>query len=190
MISIRAEHAPLVQPAITGLRTHYAATNLDDQVLRSTKKAAKKELHDVHVDRPSIRFQPSWTDFTARSERLAKRRVGLPMPELPLGFPREITGARVWSGRDIEILDDFIIELSSEEITEIEVALVYFQSKCSRTCTQLFSRLIVSLFRSSWKRGACSSVQRFISPTNPRSSLGERVARLACWSWTSNTSRT
>ena len=132
MIGIRAEHAPLVQPGATGLRAHYAATNLEDQVLRSanaTTKVIDEEIGDFRVVRPSIQFQPSWIDFAARSERLAKQREGLPIRDLPEGFPQEITGTRAWSGRDVKSLDGFIIELSGGDIAEIEAALAYFRSE-------------------------------------------------------------
>ncbi|KAF2761734.1 Clavaminate synthase-like protein [Pseudovirgaria hyperparasitica] len=88
-------------------------------------KSKQAPEDSIEVVRPSIKFEPDRADFEARVKRLeATRDVNEPLPK---GFPRAITGPRVWYGRDIGGVDALITELTKDEIAEVEAALQYFK---------------------------------------------------------------
>ncbi|CAO2655440.1 Nn.00g105040.m01.CDS01 [Neocucurbitaria sp. VM-36] len=106
---------------VSGLRKLYAATAPTEQVLRSNKPLEAQE----HVLRPSINFEPDRADYEARSKRILQNWS--PSVDLSDGFPREISGPRVWDGKKVGGVAAFALQLNPEEIEEIESALNWFK---------------------------------------------------------------
>ena len=61
---------------------------------------------------------------------------GDPDGPLPTGFPLQTSSAAVWSGQDLN-LHDLIIELSAEDVHEIEVALAKVKGSLATSSLQL-----------------------------------------------------
>ena len=81
----------------------------------------------IEVERPSISFHPSLQRHQSRVNRLAKLRGGLPMPNLPLGFPSSIEGPRLWSVEDSQDMSSFVETLTSNDVGELETALANYK---------------------------------------------------------------
>ncbi|SLM34574.1 Taurine catabolism dioxygenase TauD/TfdA [Lasallia pustulata] len=130
VLAIQSELSFDPHKQFTGLRSRYFAATPNAQILRHVKNDAPEDhgvLADTEIRRPSIRFQPSWEDYSARSKRVTRQRSNFPGEALPEGFPPLITGPRTWSGRDIATPDKFTFQLSSADLAEIESALAQFK---------------------------------------------------------------
>lgn len=119
---LSASPVPFPSFSPTGLRKLYNASALRDQVLRSTKP-----VPDESIARPSIKFIPDRADYDGRTKRIHEKLT--PGAKIPDGFFNEITGSRTWDGKDIDIIEDFIIQLTAEEVNEIEGAMKWFKGK-------------------------------------------------------------
>ena len=108
----------------SGLRELYHASDPQDQVIRSTKT---RDDFEAEVKRPSIKFQPVQAEYEARSERILANLP--PGATLPKEYPKEVTGERLWIGKEVGGVDAFAVQLSSAEIEEIENALKEFKGK-------------------------------------------------------------
>ena len=147
-IGIIPTASPCDQRDFDGLRSHYFASTPERQVLRS------KKAEDVNVDyscdaagriRPKIQLQPSLEDYLERSQRV--RMAGFSTTGLPQGFPQEITGSRVWSGLDGTSIEQFIVQLSGKDITELESAVAGFQCE-SQKLSHFPFRALTNFFHS------------------------------------------
>ena len=121
-------------PAKGGLRQRYMATNALSQILRPVPKddAADDEIFaDLKgPERPVIGFMPDRANFERRVASLqATREKGQPVNKLRLEkLPAQITGPRLWTPANQNVqLEHFVIQLSPEDVREIEHALRYFQ---------------------------------------------------------------
>jgi len=89
-------------------------------------KVAKETGQEIV--RPDISWIPSYKVCKDREERLKllhpNRRTTLP-PE----WPAEVKVPRVWSGSDFKSEDEYVVQLSVEDIAEIETGLAHFKSE-------------------------------------------------------------
>ncbi|KAI4129298.1 MAG: hypothetical protein LQ347_003848 [Umbilicaria vellea] len=116
VLAIQSEHN--LDSLFTGLRSHYLAVTPQAQIIRPVKKDDPDDdtiLTDVEIERPSIGFQPSWEEYSARSTKLAKARPNHLGEALPEGLPSSIIGPRVWSGQDISTPEKFIVKFSEAD---------------------------------------------------------------------------
>lgn len=135
VLAIQSELSSEPQKPFTGLRSHYLAATPRAQIIRPVKKEGPDDdiiLADVEIDRPSIGFQPSWEEYSARLKKLAKARPNHLNDTLPEGFPSCITGPHVWSGQDISTPEKFIVQLSGADIIEVESAIAHFKGKSAQ----------------------------------------------------------
>src|SRR6266487_850780 len=97
-VIIQQVQLPLSEKNHTGLRGHFFAPSVEEQVFRPTRHNPPKDdevlSNATGVGRPSITLHPSWEEYKKRSDTLAKLRPGLPLPSLPDGFPSCVTGPR------------------------------------------------------------------------------------------------
>jgi hypothetical protein len=124
----------VAQTKQSGLRRYYAESSPEKQRFISKTTQVTEDGEDETkpvIQRPSIAFQPNWTDYLARANRLAAQRSPSEIHVLPEGFPKAITGARAWSGQDVSGLEDFVIQLTDAHIAEIESGLKYFKGMVS-----------------------------------------------------------
>ena len=159
------------QRELNDLRSHYVASTPERQILRS------KKAEDVVVDysrdaagliRPNIQFQPSLEDYLERSQQV--RMAGLPATDLPRGFPQEIIGSRVWSGQDGTSVEQFIVQLSSQDIIEIESAVAGFKCeshKFLRTYSEDLLKLLSQLFRVTMGQSTCPRISSLYQRWEP-----------------------
>mgnify|MGYP006976733567 CR=1 FL=1 len=89
-------------------------------------KVAKETGQEIV--RPDISWIPSYKVYKDREERLKllypNRRTTLPSE-----WPAEVKAPRVWSGSDFKSEDEYVVQLSAEDIAEIEAGLAHFKSE-------------------------------------------------------------
>ena len=116
-----------------GLRGHFFASTLAEQVFHGDPSHVHDETDLVmadKIDRPSIRFHPSWEDYEARSKFLAVGRSETVKPCLPEGFPASIEGSRAWSARNLSDVSELIEVFCNDDVQELEAALAHFKGRC------------------------------------------------------------
>ena len=133
IFTLAADESLETHNAGAGLRDRFFATTTSGQVLHGNRNEVSEADNDVMadamVDRPTIRFHPSWEDHQARTRMLEERRAGAPAPELPEGFPPAIEGRRAWSAQSIQDISELMEVLSGVEVEELEAAVDHFKSK-------------------------------------------------------------
>ena len=78
------------------------------------------------IVRPDIDWIPSFKVFRDRVERL--KALGLDRPtSLPAGWPASVEGDRAWSGSDFKAESDYVVQLTAEDVVEIEAGLAHFK---------------------------------------------------------------
>lgn len=81
------------------------------------------------VVRPDISWIPSLKVFNDRVERLQAlypdRRTTLSQ-----GWPAHINHPRAWAGSDFKSEEDYLIQLSEQDIADIEAGLAHFKGIC------------------------------------------------------------
>jgi hypothetical protein len=86
---------------------------------------------------PDIDYAPNFDKYLARSQRRnAEEKLNKSLPE---GFPQRLESDLVWDGSDIAKRYNWIYELSSEEIEEIEAGLKHFKCSFSHSASQIRS---------------------------------------------------
>ncbi|KAL9611142.1 MAG: hypothetical protein Q9167_004195 [Letrouitia subvulpina] len=79
---------------------------------------------------PNIEWMPSRETYEARVRELGAQ--GVPRSkDLPAGFPKHIEGARAWTGSEFTKETSFVLQISTEEVHEIEKALKSFKDSRS-----------------------------------------------------------
>ena len=78
--------------------------------------------------RPDIEWLPSYDTYERRVERLAALKPGRPN-KVPEGWPTTIDAARDWTGSEFADSSKYVVELSKENILEIENALSHFKGR-------------------------------------------------------------
>ena len=94
--------------------------------LRSEKEMATAQvLRPGPVGQPDIDYAPNLDKYVART----KRRTNTEKLDkgLPSGFPSRLESDLVWDGSDIAEKYDWVYELTTEDVEEIEKALVHFK---------------------------------------------------------------
>lgn len=81
---------------------------------------------------PDIQYHPDMEKFRARTARRLAENPDLPNMPLPDGFPQKVEGPIVWEGADWTNEDQWVYNLSTDQLTEIDNALAHFQSKRNR----------------------------------------------------------
>lgn len=76
---------------------------------------------------PDIQYHPDWVKYQARS-RQRKETESL-QTSLPAEFPQKLVSPLVWEGKDIAKRDDWIYQLSGDQLDEIDAALKSFKGK-------------------------------------------------------------
>lgn len=93
----------------------------DNQTAIQNSRAAMR-------DGPNIEWIPSQGTYEARVRDLAAQ--GLPRSkDLPADFPKRITSARAWTGCEFTKETSFVLQISAEEVREIEKALKSFKGE-------------------------------------------------------------
>lgn len=80
---------------------------------------------------PDIAYHPDEAKWRARTARRLTEDPTLPMQPLPEGFPQQVDGPIVWEGKDFTDEDQWIVNLTENQLHEIDGALRHFQSKRS-----------------------------------------------------------
>ena len=92
--------------------------------------ATAQVLRPGPAGQPDIDYAPNFDKYTARTRRRAETENL--QKSLPSGFPQHLESKLVWDGTDIASKYNWIYELSSEEVEEIEVALTHFKCMHSK----------------------------------------------------------
>lgn len=99
--------------------------------------ATAQVLRPGPIGQPDIDYAPNISKYQARTKRRAEtERLE---SNLPASFPRRLESDLVWEGSTVAETYNWVYELGSEEIEEIEAALVHF--KCKSVC---YGALIIS----------------------------------------------
>jgi hypothetical protein len=75
---------------------------------------------------PDIEWNPCYETYLNRVERLSKSCAYRPQC-VPKGYPSRVDAPWVWSGPDLG--DDYVFQLSTDDVAEIDGALQYFKRK-------------------------------------------------------------
>jgi hypothetical protein len=84
---------------------------------------------------PDISYHPDYQKYILRTERL-KAEIS-PNIEVPVGFPKHLTGPLVWEGKDYKDEKEWTFNLTPGQLVEIHDALLHF--KCMYSDRNLFS---------------------------------------------------
>ncbi|KAF9463721.1 hypothetical protein BDZ94DRAFT_1235994 [Collybia nuda] len=77
---------------------------------------------------PDIEYHPDEIKWRARTARRLAENPGLEKVPLPEGFPKQVEGPIVWEGSDWVNEDQWVYNLSSSELEEIEGGLKHFKN--------------------------------------------------------------
>ncbi|KAK0714703.1 hypothetical protein B0H67DRAFT_489444 [Lasiosphaeris hirsuta] len=78
------------------------------------------------IIRPNIDWFPSYKVYKDRVDRLAALNPNRPTT-VPEGWPTHIDAERAWSGSDFKSENDYVVQLSPEDIAEIDAGLAHFK---------------------------------------------------------------
>lgn len=113
-VQVQRGYGPSNSYYAQGLRARYHLDEIKTPLIKDDKTYAK------------IGYEPDLTQYLARSESII--RAGGLEPELPVGFPKALSGPMCWSGADLT--DETNVHyLTDDERTEIDAALQYFKGK-------------------------------------------------------------
>jgi len=84
-----------------------------------------------NAGQPDIDYHPDEVKWKARTARRLAEDPSLPSTPLPSGFPTHLESPLVWKGSDWKEEKEWVYELSSDHLQELENALRHFQSKCN-----------------------------------------------------------
>lgn len=77
---------------------------------------------------PDIAYHPDEAKWRARTARRLTEDPTLPTQPLPEGFPQQVDSPIVWEGKDFIDEDQWIVNLTENQLHEIDGALRHFQS--------------------------------------------------------------
>ena len=80
---------------------------------------------------PDIDYHPDEAKWKARTARRLAEDPSLPSTPLPSGFPAHLESPLVWKGSDWKEEKEWVYELSSDHLQELDNALQHFQSECN-----------------------------------------------------------
>ena len=87
--------------------------------------ATAQVLRSGPLGQPDIDYAPDLDKYLARVAR--RQQTEKLQNELPDGYPTELKSDLVWDGSTIAKEYNFVYELNTEELQEIEDALVHFK---------------------------------------------------------------
>ncbi|KAJ3564870.1 hypothetical protein NP233_g8014 [Leucocoprinus birnbaumii] len=76
---------------------------------------------------PDIDYHPDLAKYKARTARRLEENPELLKMSLPLGFPAKVEGPIVWEGKDWTNEDQWVYQLSEEDLQEIEQGMKHFE---------------------------------------------------------------
>lgn len=79
------------------------------------------------AQQPDIAYAPDLAKYQARSKYLAANELQRPS-EVPAGFPKRLVSDLVWEGKDLAKDYEWVHELTTDEIREVQDALAHFKS--------------------------------------------------------------
>lgn len=101
-------------------------------------------VHTSAEAQPDIAYHPDEAKWRARTARRLTEDPTLPKQPLPKGFPERVDGPIVWEGKDFIHEDQWIVNLTENQLHEIDGALRHFQSRTSllirKNCVLILSR--------------------------------------------------
>lgn len=74
---------------------------------------------------PDIEYHPDFAKYQGRTQR--RKETDTLQTTLPEGFPQKLDSPLVWDGKDVEQRDDWIYQLSDDQLNEIDSALKSFK---------------------------------------------------------------
>lgn len=80
---------------------------------------------------PDITYHPDRDKWHARTARRLGKNPSLPNTPLPDGFPHKLESPLVWEGKDWQDEQQWVYELSTEELREIDNAVHHFHGMCA-----------------------------------------------------------
>ena len=78
---------------------------------------------------PDIGYHPDEAKWRARTARRLAEDPSLPSTSLPDEFPSQVSGPIVWGGSDWKGEDQWVYNLSEEELQEIDSGMRHFKGK-------------------------------------------------------------
>jgi hypothetical protein len=123
-------------PSCAGLRKYFFSPTVEGQVqvpIHSRSGCKENDvLQEVKIIRPNIMYLPSWDTYVNRTNVLLESRAKSTVNnDLPEGFPRAITGPRVWTKDNAPTISELTFPLSDSDVQEIEAALAHYTGQSS-----------------------------------------------------------
>ncbi|KJA19204.1 hypothetical protein HYPSUDRAFT_69375 [Hypholoma sublateritium FD-334 SS-4] len=75
---------------------------------------------------PDITYHPDRQQWQHRTEKRLAEDPSLPFTPLPDGFPKELSSPLVWEGKDCQTEKQWVFELTSTHLDEIDAAVKHF----------------------------------------------------------------
>ncbi|KAG6829270.1 hypothetical protein H0H92_005090 [Tricholoma furcatifolium] len=95
----------------------------------SISKAPVPQIVETKAARqPDIEYHPNEAKYKARTARRLAEDPTLPNTPLPEGFPEKVESPLVWQGSDWKGEKEWVYELNSDQLKEIDDALKHFRS--------------------------------------------------------------
>lgn len=109
---------------------------------------ATAEVENYLPKQPDITYHPDRQKWESRTRRRLEAEPSLPFTPLPAGFPKKLVSPLVWEGKDWTSEGQWVYNLTSTHLDEINAAIKHFHSTC------LISFLSVDLVR--YYRSECT----------------------------------
>jgi len=84
---------------------------------------------ETQAKQPDIAYHPDEAKWKARTARRLAEDPTLPFSPLPEGFPTQVSGPIVWEGSDWKGEEQWVYQLSEDELKEIDEGLRHFKCK-------------------------------------------------------------
>lgn len=123
---------------------HAVTTTLEET---SLPPYLKPQSEAASVNHPDIEWLPSYDTYRARVERLAALALERPN-HVPSGWPSRINAPRNWSGSEYADSSRYVVQLTEEEIAEIDEALSHFKGELSSKPMDVAEPVLMTLCRS------------------------------------------
>ncbi|KAJ5511958.1 hypothetical protein LT330_003078 [Penicillium expansum] len=75
---------------------------------------------------PDIQYHPEYEKYKERTRR--RKETETLQTTLPAGFPQKLVSSLVWEGKDVEKRDDWVYQLSNDQLDELDAALKSFRA--------------------------------------------------------------
>jgi hypothetical protein len=74
---------------------------------------------------PDIQYHPEYEKYKERTHR--RKETETLQSTLPENFPEKLISPLVWEGKDVEKRDDWVYQLSDDQLDELDAALKSFK---------------------------------------------------------------